>query len=293
MYISQLQFIDMPSSLSKLLIDYRSPDILHKYPGLIKVQHILAWLMTLRFWHMRKVLSPILRGKRSDFVFIDAGCGSGEILFPLIRRFPEAHYYGVDLNDNALTTCERYKQYKGIDNLSLLHTGVERLEPDQPADVIACLSFLQYLDDPDKGLQNLVRSLKPNGQVIVYLPVNNKRILPGYEYLRANWLKDVLYDSYRKTNNINENQLKASVEKMGLNIDEIKYAYGFPGKAAYELISFGQLALLKLPWILAIFFAIIYFPIIIIPAFGLMLFDLLIKHKTGNGMILIASKTNI
>lgn len=283
----------MPSKISKLLIDYRSPEILHKYPGLIRIQHGLAWLMTLRFWHVRKIISPILRKKRQKFVFIDAGCGSGEILFPVIRRFPEAHYFGVDLSENALTTCERQKRHKKIDNLSLKLTSIEQLEPDQPADVIVCASVLQYLDNPEEGLRNLVRSLKSDGQLVVYLPVNNKRVLPGYKYLREHWLKDVLYDSYRSTNDLDEKQLFASLKLMNLNIDKIHYVYGLPGKVAYELMSFGQLAILKLPWILAIFFALVYFPIITLPAWALMGIDLTVRHKTGNGLILIASKTNI
>lgn len=283
----------MPLKISKLLIDYRSPDILCKYPGLIRIQHGLAWLMTLRFWHVKKILLPILRKKGQGFVFIDAGCGSGEMLFPLIRRFPHAYYYGVDLSENALITCEKQKLHKKIDKLSLKLTCIEQLEPEQQADVIVCASVLQYLDNPEKGLRNLVRSLKPDGQLVLYLPVNNKRILPGYKYLREHWLKDVLYDSYRKTNSLGEKQLKISIEKMRLTIDEIHYVYGLPGKIAFELMSFGQLSILKLPWILAVFFALVYFPIITLPSWLLMGVDLAVRHKTGNGLILIASKTNI
>ncbi|MEA1878972.1 MAG: class I SAM-dependent methyltransferase [Bacteroidota bacterium] len=283
----------MPLKISRLLIDYRSPDILHKYPGLIMFQHGLAWLMTLRFWHVLKTLSQILSQKDSGFVFVDAGCGSGEILFPLIRRFPKAYYYGIDLNENALATCERHKQHKDIDKLTLKLASIENVEFDQQVDVIACVSVLQYLYDPGKGLQNLVRFLKHDGKLVVYLPVNNKRILPGYKMLRENWLKDVLYDSYRKTNSLSEKQLKTAIAKMGLTIDEINYVYGLPGKVSFELISFGQLSILKLPWILAIIFALVYFPLIILPAWIMMAIDLAVRHKTGNGLILVASKTNI
>jgi len=281
----------MPSAVSKLLINYSSPRLLLKYPALIRLQHGLAWLMTLRFWHMLKIISPILSKKESGFVFIDAGCGSGEILFPLIRRFPDAHYCGVDLNENALTTCEKQKQHKKIDKLILKNIGIEHFESDNQADVIICASVLQYLDDPKKGLQNLAGSLKDDGQLIVYLPVNYKRILPGYKYLRDHWLSSVLYDSYRKTNDLDENGLKTSIRNLGLIIDEIRYVYGLPGKVAFELMSFGQLAILKLPWILAILFTLVYFPIIILPALALMVIDMLTRHKTGNGLILIASKT--
>ncbi|MCK5822086.1 MAG: class I SAM-dependent methyltransferase [Bacteroidales bacterium] len=282
----------MPSAISKLLINYSSPRLLLKYPGLIRVQHGLAWLMTLRFWYVLKVILPVLRKKDPGFMFIDAGCGSGEILFPLIRRFPDAQYYGVDLNENALNTCEKQKQHKKIRNLSLDNIAIEQMKSDKKADVIACVSVLQYLDDPEKGLRNLVRSLKSDGQLIVYLPVNNRRIIPGYKYLRDHWLKGVLYDSYRKTNDLNEKQLRISLSDVGLTIDEIHYVYGVPGKVAFELMSFGQLSILKLPWILAIFFALVYFPIIILPAWILMVVDMLLSHKTGNGLILITSKTN-
>jgi len=70
----------------------------------------------------------------------------------------------------------------------------------------------------------------------------------------------------------------------------LTYAYGTFGRIAYELLSFGEMNILKAPWWIAIFVVLIYYPIILIPAWFLMVVDLLVKNREGNGMLFVFGK---
>jgi hypothetical protein len=115
-------------------------------------------------------------------------------------------------------------------------------------------------------------------------------VIPGYQRVTNTWLKQLKYDTKHNPNNLDEKGLRIAVDKVGLTIKENHYVYGMTGKVAYELMSFGQLMILKLPWILAIVFALVYFSIFTLPAWILMGIDLVKKHRTGNGFMLLVSK---
>ena len=280
----------MPKGLTKLLHEYKSPSLILKFPRLIYLQFAAAWITTTRFWHVNKQLKRIIKSKKgNDLSILDIGCGSGELIFPRIVSNPNIRFTGVDRNENALRTAKVFKKFRKIENFDIQQGDIETFRGKQSFDVINVVSVLQYLDDVAAGLECLSKLLKTEGVMLLYIPINFTRVIPGYKYLVKNWFNDVDYNAKVISNELTESELELAVKDAGLNIEENYYVYGLAGKVAYEFISFGQLMIFKLPWLIAIVFALIYFPIILLPAWVLMGIDVIKSHKTGNGLMIKVS----
>lgn len=280
----------MPSKILKLVNSYQSPDLLLKYPRLIRIQHSISWLLNLRFWHVWRFSKEQLGGKEEDFVFVDAGCGSGELLFAFVRKYPKSRYYGIDINENALEAGEKFRQFNNYNNIDFEKAGVEHFRLKEKADLIICISVVQLLKDPSAGIKNMGKNLKYGGKLLIYIPVNYKRVIPGYKSFRESWTKSKLSEWDNVENHLTEKSVTDIAKNENLKLEECRYGFGMPGKIAYELLSFGQIMIMRLPWILAILFAIIYFPVLAIPSWILMGIDLITRHRTGNGLMMLVSK---
>ncbi len=281
----------MPKYLTQLIVNHRSLSIFYRFPGLIRLQHVIVWLITLRFWYVFRTLKRILRKRGNSSYIIDVGCASGEILFPLSRRFPDCEFVGIDISDSALEACTRLAEHKDLKQVTFVKSDLFGYKPETRADLVFCISVIQLIPDLEKVLKKLLSFLNPGGNLIIYVPVNFKRVIPGYHKLRTGWLKESDYGFYYpEDKNMNEADLRRKLEKAGASEIRAINCYGTPGKIAYELITLGQLMILHLNWLLAIPFGLVYFPVIIIPALLLMIIDMLYSHQSGNGLIMIAKK---
>ncbi|MBT3243904.1 MAG: class I SAM-dependent methyltransferase [Bacteroidetes bacterium] len=247
--------------------------------------------MTLRLWYCRRESRRILLNKTHSKSFLEAGCGSGELLFSLSRRFKSGEFVGIDINEESVNIAGKYCYSRNIKNVSLEMSGIDDFKSDLSFDAISCISVLQYVSNPDKSFIHLLKMLGENGKLLIYLPVDDKRVLPGYNYLRKSWFRPVVYDSYKEVNyKLTEPEIKRIIHENDAQIDKLSYTYDWAGKIGYELISFGQLFILRVNWILAFLFAIVYFPIILLPAWLFMLMDMILPKKRGNGILLTISR---
>lgn len=198
---------------------------------------------------------------------------------------------GIDINEESVNIAGKYCYSRNIKNVSLEMSGIDDFKSDLSFDAISCISVLQYVSNPDKSFIHLLKMLGENGKLLIYLPVDDKRVLPGYNYLRKSWFRPVVYDSYKEVNyKLTEPEIKRIIHENDAQIDKLSYTYDWAGKIGYELISFGQLFILRVNWILAFLFAIVYFPIILLPAWLFMLMDMILPKKRGNGILLTISR---
>jgi ubiquinone/menaquinone biosynthesis C-methylase UbiE len=133
----------------------------------------------------------------SNIQILETGCGTGRWIATLAQRFPEASCYGIDYSYQML------KQAKGfwIDGkeilidlseqgfvppikiraapLKNLHLGLAKAEElpfeDNSLDVVINSFLLDRLDNPQKGLEEMYRVLKPKGTLILVTPLNFKQ----------------------------------------------------------------------------------------------------------------------
>ncbi len=78
---------------------------------------------------------------------LDAGCGTGMLRAPLLRRLPRAQYTGLETSEYL---CERY---------GWEHTVIESYRSSTPFDLVICYDVLQYLDSAEatRAIANFAR----------------------------------------------------------------------------------------------------------------------------------------
>nr|CDJ85080.1 Methyltransferase type 12 domain containing protein [Haemonchus contortus] len=105
-------------------------------------------------------------------VFLEAGCGVGNMLFPLKESFPNFSLQGFDFSPRAVKMCSDRAKQLGVGletalvDLSILS---EKSEFEEQAD-IATLIFVLSAIHPDKhanAVRNMLKYVKTGGSVIV------------------------------------------------------------------------------------------------------------------------------
>lgn len=100
---------------------------------------------------------------RPEMDVLIAGCGTGQQLVQHALQQPDARMTGIDLSPRALGYAARMLQDAGL-TAELYQADLLQLGRwPRSFDLIACGGVLQHLADPEAGLANLVKLLKPGG----------------------------------------------------------------------------------------------------------------------------------
>ena len=162
-------------------------------------------------------------GRTSDSV-LDVGCGIGFVS----QLYPSFDITGVDISDGML---ER-NPYKWV------KAPAEALPfPDASFDWVVCRSLLHHLEDPSKGLAEMVRVLKPGGRWVAWEP----NLSPWNDWIRWVSKKTKRFSHWHK--NFQPQELIDMVETAGLTITSKKYH----GHLAYPTLGFPDILDLHLP----------------------------------------------
>lgn len=194
----------------KLVQDYVSKLYKERYDG------------TGHFYHSRIVTTMlegvILKdGKYSDKI-LDVGCGVGFVS----SLYPSFDIIGIDISDGMLSN-NPHKWVKG---------SAESIPfPDNSFDFVVCRSLLHHLDDPNIGLKEMYRVLKPGGKFACWDP--NHSFLNGL--FRKLFQKTDRFSHLHKS--FKDNELIEMIEKARFKITDKKYI----GFLAYPLIGFPDI----------------------------------------------------
>jgi len=114
-----------------------------------------------------KRLDPILAEKISSSQKIaDVGCATGQLLQLLAKehRKSKKSLWGFDISADFVSRAQ-----KSFANVFLLDPSKQEL-PEKEFDLIFVLDVLEHAENPKKFLENISRSLKNNGLLIVSTP---------------------------------------------------------------------------------------------------------------------------
>ncbi|HEX2876474.1 MAG TPA: methyltransferase domain-containing protein [Polyangiaceae bacterium] len=99
-----------------------------------------------------------------------AGCGTGREALELALLLPAAQVLGLDLSRSSLAYAARKALELGAANLCLQQADLLKLEQlPETFDLISCVGVLHHLQQPVRGLQQLVRRLQPRGVMVIGL----------------------------------------------------------------------------------------------------------------------------
>ncbi len=94
---------------------------------------------------------------------LDVGTGTGKILFALKDRLPPGEYWGIDSSQSMLDKIERKRE------ATLRCENVETTDalPPNHFDLVTARMVFHHINDSDRALENIRRSLKRDGVLII------------------------------------------------------------------------------------------------------------------------------
>jgi ubiquinone/menaquinone biosynthesis C-methylase UbiE len=106
---------------------------------------------------------------------LDAGTGAGFLLPALAARCREVD--AVDLSP-VMKYTQGMLDKRGLHNVKLAQADLVHLPySDQTFDLVACLSVIEHMPDPDAALKEMARVLRPNGVLILGYPLENSLLV--------------------------------------------------------------------------------------------------------------------
>lgn len=168
---------------------------------------------------------------------LEAGCGTGAMLYDIARIYPNADILAIDFTENSIQKAiDKLKSHTNVRfrMVDLMSTDMETIGK---FDFIHCQGVLHHLDAPEKGLQNLINCLNTDGKLYlwVYLAKGREEISDIKELMKPFSNED--YDTkLRIVSNLIALRGSAKKNKKHKRYLKKKNKFGFLGKIARFLM---------------------------------------------------------
>jgi ubiquinone/menaquinone biosynthesis C-methylase UbiE len=141
---------------------------------------------------------------------LDLGCGDGQLLMDLHKKYPNLELWGLDMNFNEAT----YKTLRE-NNVNVIVGRLEEVElSDNYFDLVVMNQLIEHLWQPKEALTKIFRALKPKGLVSI------ETVNPdGYD---RNLFKKNFWGGYympRHLNLFSRQHLKRFLENTGFKVE--------------------------------------------------------------------------
>ncbi|HSB57626.1 MAG TPA: class I SAM-dependent methyltransferase, partial [Nitrosopumilaceae archaeon] len=100
---------------------------------------------------------------RSGIRVLDLGCGSGRAINLMAKTFPKSHFYGYDISEEAIQNAKKESKKMGLKNAVFEKQDVSKLKKEEFFDLITAFDAIHDQAEPQKVLENIKKSLKPDG----------------------------------------------------------------------------------------------------------------------------------
>jgi len=111
-------------------------------------------------------ISPLNEEDFKGKIVLEAGCGKGRHTF-LMAGYGVEKLYAVDLSDAVLLAAQYTRAFPGVE---CVRANLMKLPmADSSVDLVVCLGVLHHLKDPERGLRELWRVLKPGGTLCLWV----------------------------------------------------------------------------------------------------------------------------
>ena len=95
---------------------------------------------------------------------LDAGCGTGAMLYMFKRDYPDKNCTGIDLSEKMIETAKK-KQLKGV---RFVAGDCENLPfAENSFDVVTCSMSFHHYPNPEKFFISLHKVLRPGGRLVL------------------------------------------------------------------------------------------------------------------------------
>ena len=252
-------------------------------PFMRKSFYFLLDTLLLRTWHVKRALRRIASESQGELTILDAGCGFGQYTWQMSRMNRLWKVKAVDIDSEHVSDCSSFFKKEGLgERVSFQTLDLTKLSENYCYDLILSVDVMEHIEEDEKVFENFFSSLRDNGRLIVSTP-SDKGGSDVHSENDDSFIGEHVRDGYSK-NDLAEKLVRAGFRKV-----EISYTYGLPGTISWKLSMKYPIKMLNISYI---FFIIIPFWYLIFLPVSLVLnyLDLIISHKEGTGLLVIAQK---
>lgn len=112
---------------------------------------------------------------RSYGRILDAGSGTGVMVFEMGRRYPSASVVGIDEREDAVRSGKVIAEKIRSSNVHFHRAKAETFESDAPFDLVLCVDILEHAEDDVGVLRNIHRLASPGGILLLHVPALYRR----------------------------------------------------------------------------------------------------------------------
>ncbi|MGE4586567.1 MAG: class I SAM-dependent methyltransferase [Mangrovibacterium sp.] len=252
-----------------------------------KLFYCLLDLLLLRSWHIRKELRRLEPGLSS--LILDAGSGFGQYTYRMSRMFPGASILAVDVKEEQIEQCncffsrirkDRCVRFEKADLTRFVQPGCFGL--------ILSVDVMEHIEADVRVFENFLESLRPGGLLLISTPSDRggSDVPHGHddrEGSSAGFIEEHVRDGY------NMAELERKLRTAGFSRTEARYSYGWPGNLSWKLSVKYPILLLGMSRLFFLLLPFYYLPVFPLAAL-LNAWDVVVRHRTGSGLIVKAWK---
>ena len=131
-----------------------------------------------QFRALRRLIVRELRRHRPTGILADIGCGPGLLTMLIARKFPQLRVVGLDTSQEMIKNANKNAISLGFEERVVFREGNIRSLPlpDHTLDFAMSTMSLHHWSEPERGLSEIHRVLKPGGQVLLFDMRRDSRI---------------------------------------------------------------------------------------------------------------------
>jgi SAM-dependent methyltransferase len=248
-----------------------------------KCLYFMLDLLLLRTWHVKRALRMVSANYSGDMAILDAGCGFGQYTWRMSRINSFSRIKAVDIDREHIADCSAFFQNSGMsDRITLETLDLTKLSETSCYDLILSVDVMEHIEEDEKVFRNFCNALRENGSLIISTP-SDKGGSDVHSENEDSFIGEHVRDGY-SMKDITEKLTRAGFRKIN-----VTYTYGLPGTISWRLSMKYPIKMLNTSYLFFIvlpFWYLIFFPVSLI----LNYFDLIISHKEGTGLLVIARK---
>jgi 2-polyprenyl-3-methyl-5-hydroxy-6-metoxy-1,4-benzoquinol methylase len=248
-----------------------------------KILYFLLDLLLLRTWHVKKALRKIEREFPGAASVLDAGSGFGQYSWRMSKMNPGWNIKALDINREQIEDCISFFSKTGLSDRVIFRTGdLTALSDPDSYNIILSVDVMEHIDEDVLVFSNFCKSLKENGILLISTPSDK-----GGSDVHGDNEKSFIDEHVRDGYSIEG--ISKKLAAAGFRNIEAAYTYGIPGNISWRLSMKYPVKMLNISYLFFIIlpvYYLIFFPFSII----LNIFDLILTHKSGTGLLVTARK---
>jgi len=240
-------------------------------------------LLLLRAWHVRRALKRIARKNPFRAAILDAGAGFGQYTWRMSRMNTNWKIKAVDIDSGHISDNKSFFASAGLSDRVTCETADLTLLADKETyDFILSVDVMEHIKEDKLVFRNFFNALKPGGVLLISTPSDK-----GGSDVHGEDDKSFIDEHVRDGYSIED--ITSKLSEAGFRNIRTRYTYGIPGNISWRLSMKYPVKLINASpvfYIILPFYYLVAFPFALI----LNIFDVLLTHKSGSGLLVSADK---